>query len=399
MFNAFKKKKQNKKVVVIKEKAKKDFQVRLIDHSSGFIETFEYPASMPRSRIAVDIQQKLGHYAYDVKLSAESETSVLYVAIASTIVKQVYKENLVVPVDYAILWVAGYTISEPAVVVIPYETDTVIGVIIDHTVVSVYTEQVSLFSESSIATLSKIIKDIIMQFQQEFMVVINDIYIANSPRQIPISTVNILSSENQYNVNAITVDPSTYNGELTLNSKYSLIRTKPISRRINEIELDKRKMIITALALTGVFLWTYFPVNSVISYANSVYLKAQREARMSIVKIEKNKAQFEKLITEVQNKVQNVNNYKQAYAKFHTFDAEKVFSVIMSSPKIKSIRMEGNVITINALFSSPSELDAYIDKLLLSGYFTQIMPMGRSEKTSLYNISVTVGGTNEATSK
>jgi len=365
--------------------------VKIIEHSETDVFTCKkYPVTIPLSKVSADFQNQYGSRAYDFKLVAKNEFESWFIVIAANKKYENSKEELVVPIDYAIMHSLAQKTGS-ALVVIPYDTSTMIGVVKDKEVVYVQEIQFSIYAQEKLNGVEIAISSILDEIRQS-KIVPSMVYIANPTYPVP---NYIISMFNNMDINPDVIPPGTidieqYNGDLSLNSKYAFRNRKSITTFLFSMAQNRRKIVSTALAMITMFMWVYFPASEVIRIIDTSYTSTSAEIQQTILQIQQQKQIFKDTLQNIENKKSMVENYNASFKKINNPDLTPIIKVILSNPNVTSISYSGGTFTITFTANSTADIDSYFKTLLQSGYFSVLQPVVRTSKPSTYSIQVVI---------
>jgi len=360
-------------------------RVRLIE-GDKLLACKKYSASIPYSRVATDFAEQYSNKAYDFKLVAKDDVQNWFFVIAADKKYEIAQEELVVPTDYALLWVVAQE-GNNALVIIPHIDSTVIGATKDGEVIYVQTARVNVYAEN-LDGLSVAV-DTALSELRESKIVVGVAYIVNPPEEIPLRVINMFKAFD-LSAEVVVLDPALYQGDLTLNVTHAFRKKQTFTNFFAAMQQNRRKVLLTVLSLLSAFLWAYLPAHGVLSLAKNITLNTSAQITSDITQIQNSKQMFNETLQGLSNKLTTLSSYKEAYDKLPSVNWAPVVEVIMSDPHVTSFRISGNQANITYEGATSKQLDQYVNKLLTSGYFSAVPPYTRTLKPSTYSITVEV---------
>ena len=388
----FVKKTKAKKEVNKKLAKKKKLRVLIIKHDNNE-STFSmnFLVTMPVKDVSINISKIYSKYAYDYKKVAEDGDKTWYVGISGPKQYASAKEELVVPDEYAKIYLASKDTEGWALIIVPYMKDVVFGIAKDGSIMYVVKKDISLFT-SSIDRISALVNNIIREVSNLYPINISKTVIVDPPQPLSSEVIDLLSGLQLKPLVNNLINPSDYDGVLTLNKKYAFhLQNTPVSLLSNATK-TVRNVIVYSLLFLVAFSWTYFPLHAAVGYVNMQYKKAIQDVIRDTRVIIANKSVFQEAIKDLEAKENQIEDYKKVASSFSHDDFVPILSTIMKNEKenIQSVQYSNGTFVITISLPNASYLDSYIKQLLLSGYFASIVPTDRSSQKSTYTVNATL---------
>lgn len=373
-----------KQKTVTKQKQRKRGKrkrVRLID-GEKLIACKKYSSSVPYSRVATDFAEQYSNKAYDFKLVAKDDWQNWFFIIVADKKYEIAQEELVVPTDYALLWVAAQE-QENALVLVPHQDSLVIGAVKDGEVIYVQETRVSIYSEM-LDGLSVAVDTALTELR-ESKIVVNTAYIVNPPEEVPLRVINLFKAFDLPS-QVINVDPALYQGDLTFNVNYAYRKKFSFSTFFATMEQNRRKIILEILSVLTAFMWAYLPAHATLNLVKDITVATSVEIQHDINRIQSSKQAFSATLENISRKLNTLESYKTLYNQLPAVDYISLSKIILSDPHVTTFSISGNQANITFASATSKELDVYVDKLLSSNYFNSVQLYPRIANPQGYTI-------------
>ena len=166
----------------------------------------------------------------------------------------------------------------------------------------------------------------------------------------------------------INVDPSEYAGELNLSPKHHYKDRFSWEKLIVSLPMVERNVVVMSAVFLLALSWV-FPVNAGISYVNKLYEENNQKIIQNIAEIQGSKNKLLKVLKQLKDEEALVESWNKAAQSIKPIDYVKFSRLVTYYSGVESFGLDKDKVVIVARASSPDVIDAYMKKLIGSGYF------------------------------
>ena len=378
------KRKERKKRKRVK-KTKRKGTIFLIPTSESLIQTLAFPEEMPLPEVEKKFaSDRFTPVEYDVKQVGQSEGLLWYLGIASTYSNAV-RADTVVPKAYAEMWTALQSKEHTGYVMLIDVEDGYVHIAIGSEDVIMYNFFASDIKNFTVDNFKNQLEAVIQKFRMRTFSSVEiekTIVIGNIPPQY---------FAVMRNPEAVIVNPAEYAGDLNLNPKRQFRRKFSGRRLIYSLPNIGRKVLAEAVAFLLALSWA-FPVSAGINYVSKLYKDNNLKIQENIREIRTARNKIETVINQLKEEENLVENWNKAAQSIRKIDYVKFSKLIESGPNVQSFGIDGDKVVIVLKASSPDTVDAFMQKLMASGFFTSFEAPVRKNGTAIYVLHGTLKG-------
>lgn len=359
-------KKRIKRLWKKKEKVlKRNSDIYLIPSDFSSVSTDQYPVESTLQEVAKKLQLNFNKYSslsFDFMKVAEDDSLRWYVSIASDYLNAA-RAKVVVSEVYAKMWVAFQRYPEKYILVL-YAEQSRIHVGVGKGELLYYREFSTKVDSLDLAEMKSLVSTVISKFTElsypaieiEKSCIIEQI----SPdllRAFPYPEV-------------IEADGAYYNGKLNLNITKQH-RKKVTWNNFSLVLPIAGRYVLSFIITFSLFFSFFFPANSVLNYAKGLFTQKNTVLEKNIEDIRAEKTKLYDVINQLKKEQEMVNSWEEASKKIQRLNIVDLIKVV-NTPNVISINVTGNNITIQVRVNSTYEMDAYISRLINSGFFASL---------------------------
>ena len=315
---------------------------------------------------------------FDFKKVGETEGLEWYLGIACAASDAYGAGDTVVPEVYAKMWVALHMQEEEGYYLVIVSEQNTFHVAIGKSDVLLYHIYKRAINNYNPDTFKTAVSDLIIQEFKRTTFPAVEIKRTLVIGDIPVQLLSVLP-----NPIAVTPDPNEYAGELNLNPKKHFRNRFTWDKFIASMPSIGRDLVAGAVAFLLALSWA-FPVNAGIAYVTNLYRDNNKKIIENITEIQQAKEQLLKVLQKLKDEQKLVESWYKAAQSIKPIDWVKFSQLIYSQRGVESFGVDKDKVLIVVKANSPDVIDAYIKKLIDSGYFQYFEAPERKAGTNTY---------------